>query len=85
MPPFCEKHNLWFQGEIGHMNCPGCRKDQAQQKKIDNMKRAMELRQELFSLANSFAGDETGHIAVLLHNSCNCILWAYEEFNPEGK
>lgn len=40
------------------------------------IERAMELRKELFDLANSFAGDETGHVAVLLHGACNHILWA---------
>ena len=38
--------------------------------------RAMELRNELFDIANSFAGEETGYVAVLLHGACNHILWA---------
>jgi hypothetical protein len=38
--------------------------------------RAMELRKELFDIANSFAGDETGDIAIMLHESCNWILRA---------
>jgi len=44
-----------------------------EQERID---RAMELRDELFDLANSFAGDKTGTAAVLLHESCNGILRA---------
>lgn len=31
------------------------------------------LRSELFDLANSFAGDETGTVASELHESCNRI------------
>jgi hypothetical protein len=38
------------------------------------VERAMELRKEIFDIANSYAGDETGDIAVMLHQSCNCIL-----------
>lgn len=48
---------------------------QENQAKID---RAMELRSELFEIANSFAGDETGDVAVMLHESCNCIFRAKE-------
>lgn len=40
------------------------------------MARAMELREELFDLANSFAGDVTGEVAVQLHTACNYIVWA---------
>jgi len=40
------------------------------------VERAMELRKEIFDIANSYAGDETGDIAVMLHQSCNCILSA---------
>lgn len=36
----------------------------------------MELRNELFDIANSYAGDETGSAAVSLHNACNAILRA---------
>jgi hypothetical protein len=36
----------------------------------------MELREELFDLANSFAGDVTGEVAVQLHTACNYIVWA---------
>ena len=50
------------------------------EEKYQNIARAMELRDELFTLANTFAGEETGNIAVMLHNSCNCILWAKEMF-----
>jgi hypothetical protein len=37
------------------------------------MARATDLAGELFDLANSFAGDETGDVAVLLHCACNDI------------
>jgi hypothetical protein len=40
--------------------------------------RAMELRDELFNIANSYAGDFTGDVAVLLHQACNKILFAHE-------
>jgi len=43
---------------------------------MDKIKRMMELRDELFNLANSFAGDETDSAAVLLRESCNNILCA---------
>ena len=39
----------------------------------ERIDRAMEIRDELFQLANSFAGDETGHVAMELHQSVNCI------------
>lgn len=38
--------------------------------------RAMQLRLELFDIANSYAGDKTGHAAVMLHEACNFILRA---------
>ena len=40
----------------------------------EKVEKMMALQDELFLLANSFAGDETGPAAVLLHESCNCIL-----------
>lgn len=40
------------------------------------MEEAMKIRERLFTLANSFAGDETGHIACQLHEACNDILRA---------
>jgi hypothetical protein len=40
------------------------------------LERIMEIRNELFDIANSYAGDETGVIASELHRSCNCILRA---------
>ena len=44
-----------------------------EQARIDRM---MELRSELFDLANSFAGEETGTAATILHEACNNILRA---------
>ena len=42
------------------------------------MELAMEMRSDLFELANSFAGEENGHVAVMLHEACNCIVRAKE-------
>jgi hypothetical protein len=42
----------------------------------DRARRVMELRSELFTLANTFAGAEAGYIAVLLHEACNKMLSA---------
>lgn len=48
-----------------------------------NMKRAFELRSELFDLANSFAGNERGEVAVTLHHACNLIAQAGKKVKPE--
>ena len=40
------------------------------------MERALELREELFSIANSYAGEETGYVACMLHEACNAIVRA---------
>ena len=40
------------------------------------IERAMELREELFKIANSFGGDTTGVVAVILHGACNSIVKA---------
>jgi hypothetical protein len=40
------------------------------------IKEAMQIRSRLFS----FGGNETGNIAVTLHQACNCILDAKEQF-----
>ena len=48
--------------------------------KQQTIDRALEIRQELFDLANSLAGEETGKSAVQLHEACNCILRARIEF-----
>jgi len=42
------------------------------------IQRILEIRKELFDIANSYAGDETGTAAIYLHESCNCILSAHE-------
>jgi len=44
----------------------------------ERMKRALEIRKELFTIANSFGGNETGTIAIYLHEACNYILRANE-------
>ena len=40
------------------------------------IERALEIRTELFDIANSYAGKEHGHAAGILHEACNCILRA---------
>ena len=40
------------------------------------IERALELRSELFDIANSFSGEETGNVAILLHEACNLIVTA---------
>ena len=42
----------------------------------DKKKRVEELHKELFELANSFAGEDTGHVAVFLHHAANHVLYA---------
>ncbi len=36
-----------------------------------NQKRLDEIRSKLFTIANSYSGDEYGHIACRLHQICN--------------
>ena len=43
---------------------------------MTKIERAREIYEELFDLANSCAGDETGHVAIKLHEACNSILEA---------
>ncbi len=47
------------------------------------IERALEIRKELFDLANKLAGNKNGDAAVLLHGACNQIIWAKEA--AEGK
>lgn len=51
---------------------------------IENMKKAMQIRDELFDLANAFAGEETGGVAVELHRACNAILTARNLLKNKG-
>ena len=51
------------------------------EQQLELMREAMSLRDRLFDIANLFAGDETGHIAVTLHASCNSILWAKDSLD----
>ena len=44
--------------------------------KEDKIEILLVIREMLFNMANSYAGDETSHIAVMLHESCNWILRA---------
>jgi hypothetical protein len=43
--------------------------------------RAMEIREELFTIANSYGGDISGDIAVILHQACNEIARAKRRFD----
>lgn len=43
------------------------------------IEKAMEMRNCLFNIANAFSGDETGHIAIILHEACNLIMRAKKE------
>lgn len=48
-------------------------------KEEDKVEILLVIREILFNMANSYAGNETGHIAVMLHESCNWILRATEQ------
>ena len=43
------------------------------------------MRMDLFNIANSFAGDETGHVAVTLHQACNEMLYAIRMMDEEDE
>ena len=43
---------------------------------MTKIEHALEIYKELFDLANSYAGNETGCVAVKLHEACNSILEA---------
>jgi hypothetical protein len=45
-------------------------------KEAARIEKAINMRRELFDLANSFAGDELGEVAIYLHEACNNILRA---------
>ena len=47
------------------------------------MKRAFELRDELYDLANKFAREDKGNVAGQLHEACNCILRANNILNGQ--
>lgn len=48
------------------------------------MMRVMEIHTELFDLANSFGGNETSHVASVLHEACNYIIRANKRFEAGG-
>lgn len=48
-----------------------------------NIIRALELRKELFDLANSCAVVGGGQVAVMLHGACNAIVYAKESFESD--
>jgi hypothetical protein len=79
MPTKCDKNcNIVFHMTNGEhrTNCSFHDSDEAV--KIDE---AMQLRNELFTLANGFAGDKYGLVAVYLHQACNKILAANQMLN----
>ena len=49
----------------------------------EQMERAWALRDELFDIANDFAGDETGDVAVMLHCACNDITRAKQQLERQ--
>lgn len=49
----------------------------------EKLKRMEELSHELFDMANSFAGDETGTVGVYLHEACNNVWKAMKVLNGE--
>ena len=53
--------------------------------KEERMKRLDVIVDELFIMANSFAGDETGSVATYLHESVNSIWSAQKIFKGEIK
>lgn len=54
-------------------------------KEQTGIERALEIREELFDIANSYAGDRTGHVAMMLHQACNHILYAEDELKDVEK
>lgn len=44
-------------------------------KELDN------IHERLFNIANSFAGDETGYIAIALHSVCNALVEVVQSIN----
>jgi hypothetical protein len=53
--------------------------------KEQRMERIEEISTELFIMANSFAGDNTGNVATYLHESVNSISSAQKIFKGEMK
>ena len=50
----------------------------------ERMEKALKLREQLFELANSFSGNETGNAAVMLHESCNWVIRANNYLKETG-
>jgi hypothetical protein len=42
----------------------------------EKIKEALKIREQLFDMANKYALDGKGSVAVMLHEACNCILYA---------
>ena len=68
----CVVHNeeVHVPGQFVHDKC-SCGKS-----KPTGILRALEIRNELFDIANSYVGENTGFAAVTLHEACNKILEA---------
>ena len=48
------------------------------------MKEVLEIRSKLFDIANAFSGEETGNVAVAIHQACNQISMAFKFFDIEA-
>lgn len=58
--------------------------EQIQAKLIADNKRVDAISDELFELANSYAGDKFGHIAQTLHQANNCCITASHKLIVES-
>lgn len=56
-----------------------------QMTKQELMTEAMQIRDRLFDIANAFAGNETGDVAIYLHESCNWVVRAKDLFERHPK
>jgi len=57
------------------------KEDPKNMSKQDRMKEVDEISNRVFNIANSFAGDETGNVAMMLHGSCNKMFRAQKVYN----
>ena len=49
-------------------------------KKDQLMQEALNIRNRLYEIANLFAGEETGSVAVMLHGACNHVVYASQMY-----
>jgi hypothetical protein len=52
---------------------------------MKNIERVMEIREELFGIANEYAVNGSGDIAILLHQACNYVLYAKDQLTENQK